>query len=89
MTRAPALKVLCIGGSAGFDRAKVEADARFDGLFVLRTNTKIAALQVAIITVIVGRCNQACSDQVRRPEMGGPAPARSEAPRASSAAAAA
>jgi hypothetical protein len=26
------------------DRAKVEADARFDGLFVLRTNSKIAAL---------------------------------------------
>jgi hypothetical protein len=30
------------------DRAKVEADARFDGLFVLRTNTKIAALQVLL-----------------------------------------
>lgn len=30
------------------DRAKVEADARFDGLFVLRTNTKIAALQVVL-----------------------------------------
>src|SRR5262249_31506574 len=43
----------------------------------------------SIITVIVGRINRACSDQVRRPEMGGPAPARSEAPRASSAAAAA
>src|SRR5215472_428946 len=43
----------------------------------------------SIITVIVGRCNRACLDQVRRPEMGGPAPARSEAPRASSAAAAA
>ena len=28
--------------------AKVEADARFDGLFVLRTNTKIAALQVVL-----------------------------------------
>jgi hypothetical protein len=27
---------------------KVEADARFDGLFVLRTNTKIAALQVVL-----------------------------------------
>jgi hypothetical protein len=26
------------------DRAKIEADARFNGLFVLRTNTKIAAL---------------------------------------------
>jgi Transposase DDE domain len=30
------------------DRAKVEADARFDGLFVLRTNTKITALQVVL-----------------------------------------
>jgi hypothetical protein len=30
------------------DRAKVEADARFDGLFMLRTNTKIAALQVVL-----------------------------------------
>jgi Transposase DDE domain len=30
------------------DRAKIEADARFDGLFVLRTNTKIAALQVVL-----------------------------------------
>src|SRR6202043_1948538 len=30
------------------DRAKVEADTRFDGLFVLRTNTKISALQVVL-----------------------------------------
>jgi transposase len=30
------------------DRAKIEADARFDGLFVLRTNTRIAALQVVL-----------------------------------------
>ena len=30
------------------DRAKIAADARFDGLFVLRTNTKIAALQVIL-----------------------------------------
>jgi Transposase DDE domain len=30
------------------DRAKIAADARFDGLFVLRTNTKIAALQVVL-----------------------------------------
>jgi hypothetical protein len=30
------------------DRAKIKADARFDGLFVLRTNTKIAALQVVL-----------------------------------------
>jgi hypothetical protein len=30
------------------DRAKIAADARFDGLFVLRTNAKIAALQVIL-----------------------------------------
>jgi len=30
------------------DPAKVEADARFDGLFVLRTNTKQSALQVVL-----------------------------------------
>ncbi len=30
------------------DRAKIEADARFDGLFVLRTNTKISSLQVVL-----------------------------------------
>jgi len=30
------------------DRAKVEAEARFDGLFVLRTSTKIAALRVVL-----------------------------------------
>ena len=30
------------------DPAKVEADARFDGLFVLRTNTRLTALQVAL-----------------------------------------
>jgi hypothetical protein len=30
------------------DRAKIEADARFDGLFVLRTTTKITALQVVL-----------------------------------------
>lgn len=30
------------------DAAKVEADARFDGLFVLRTNTKLSALQVVL-----------------------------------------
>jgi hypothetical protein len=28
--------------------AKVESDARFDGLFVLRTNTKLTALQVVL-----------------------------------------
>ena len=31
-----------------FDRAKIAADARFDGLFVLRTNTKLSALQVVL-----------------------------------------
>jgi hypothetical protein len=30
------------------DPAKVEADARFDGVFVLRTNTKLTALQVVL-----------------------------------------
>jgi transposase len=30
------------------DRARIEADARFDGIFVLRTNTKLAALQVVL-----------------------------------------
>jgi transposase len=30
------------------DPAKVEADARFDGLFALRTNTRLTALQVAL-----------------------------------------
>lgn len=30
------------------DAAKVEADARFDGVFVLRTNTKLSALQVVL-----------------------------------------
>jgi Transposase DDE domain len=30
------------------DEAKVEADARFDGLFVLRTKTKLTALQVVL-----------------------------------------
>jgi Transposase DDE domain len=36
------------GGGFVIDRAKIEAEARFDGLFVLRTNTKIAALQVVL-----------------------------------------
>ena len=36
------------GGGFVIDRAKIEADARFDGLFVLRTNTKISALQVVL-----------------------------------------
>jgi hypothetical protein len=30
------------------DAAKVEADARFDGLFVLRTNTRLSALQAVL-----------------------------------------
>jgi hypothetical protein len=30
------------------DQTKVEADARYDGLFVLRTNTKLSALQVVL-----------------------------------------
>jgi transposase len=36
------------GGGFVIDRAKIEADARFDGLFVLQTNTRIAALQVVL-----------------------------------------
>jgi hypothetical protein len=36
------------GGGFVIDRAKIEADARFEGLFALRTNTKIAALQVVL-----------------------------------------
>jgi transposase len=35
-------------GGFVIDRDKVAADARFDGLFVLRTNTKISALQVVL-----------------------------------------
>ena len=36
------------GGGFVIDRAKIAADARFDGLFVLRTNTRITALQVVL-----------------------------------------
>ena len=36
------------GEGFAIDPAKVEADARFDGLFVLRTNTRLTALQVAL-----------------------------------------
>ena len=36
------------GGGFTIDAAKVEADARFDGLFVLRTNTRLTALQVVL-----------------------------------------
>ena len=36
------------GDGFTIDAAKVEADARFDGLFVLRTNTKLTALQVVL-----------------------------------------
>jgi hypothetical protein len=36
------------GGGFVIDRSKIEADARFDGLFVLRTNTKTCALQVVL-----------------------------------------
>jgi hypothetical protein len=42
----------CLADPAGegftIDAAKVEADARFDGLFVLRTNTTLTALQVVL-----------------------------------------
>lgn len=36
------------GDGFTIDAAKVEADARFDGLFVLRTNTSLTALQVVL-----------------------------------------
>ena len=36
------------GDGFTIDPAKVEADARFDGIFVLRTNTKLPALQVVL-----------------------------------------
>jgi hypothetical protein len=36
------------GDGFTIDAAKVEADARFDGLFVLRTNTRLTALQVVM-----------------------------------------
>jgi Transposase DDE domain len=36
------------GEGFSIDPAKVEADARFDGLFVLRTNTELSALQVVL-----------------------------------------
>jgi hypothetical protein len=35
-------------GNFSIDYGKVEADAKFDGLFVLRTNTKLSALQVVL-----------------------------------------
>ena len=35
-------------GNFSIDYDKAEADAKFDGLFVLRTNTKLSALQVAL-----------------------------------------
>jgi hypothetical protein len=36
------------GDGFTIDAAKVEADARFDGRFVLRTNTRLTALQVVL-----------------------------------------
>ena len=35
-------------GNFSIDHDKVEAEAKFDGLFVLRTNTKLSALQVVL-----------------------------------------
>ena len=35
-------------GNFSIDYDKAEADAKFDGLFVLRTNTKLSALQVVL-----------------------------------------
>jgi hypothetical protein len=37
-----------VGEGFTIDAAKVEADARFDGLFVLRTNTRLTTLQVVL-----------------------------------------
>jgi Transposase DDE domain len=36
------------GKAFAIDPAKIEADARFDGLFVLRTNTRLTALQAVL-----------------------------------------
>jgi hypothetical protein len=36
------------GDRFAIDRAKIKADARFDGIFVLRTNTKLSALRVVL-----------------------------------------
>ena len=36
------------GARFSIDRAKIEADARYDGVFVLRTNTKLSGLQVVL-----------------------------------------
>src|SRR3954468_18898711 len=36
------------GEGFAIDPAKVEADARFDGVFVLRTNTKLTPLRVVL-----------------------------------------
>ena len=43
-------RFLAASAGDGFtiDVAKVEADARFDGLFVLRTNTSLSALQIVL-----------------------------------------
>lgn len=44
-------RFLATTGENGFviDRAKAEEDARFDGIFVLRTNTDLAPLEVMLI----------------------------------------
>src|SRR5450756_565316 len=43
-------RFLATTGEKGFviDRAKAEQDARFDGVFVLRTNTELAPLEVML-----------------------------------------
>ncbi len=46
--RLPSLPPRTQGRGFTIDAAKVEADARFDGLFVLLTNTRLSALQVVL-----------------------------------------
>jgi hypothetical protein len=46
--RIPPLLGEPTGEGFSIDEAKVEADARLDGLFVLRTNTRLTALQVVL-----------------------------------------
>jgi hypothetical protein len=46
--RLPPLREDHRGRSLRDDRVKVEADARFDGIFVLRTNIRLSALQAVL-----------------------------------------
>ncbi len=42
-------RFLCSGDGFAIDRAKVEEDARFDGVFVLRTNAGLSPLQTMLV----------------------------------------